>query len=180
MRWSYRFVLGGVFSTLLLLAAAGPLNAQEKAPVPDAAAAGGSAKGGERTVRLPLSIGQDAGGQGGGSGRDDRGGAEAGGRIGRPVRAAEDRAGDRLGGGRGGDGAAGGRRTGGTVRRAGCELKAETLLAAAREARATAQQKAVAEAALQLVKRLDGRERSRIAPECLRSRPLGGSEIPAV
>ena len=60
------------------------------------------------------------------------------------------------------------------------KLKAETLLAAAREAKATAQQKAVAEAALQLVARLDGRKRNRVAPECLRSRPLGGSEIPAV
>ena len=115
MQRRFDFVLVRILLALGMIAAVGESNAQQKAAGPGRGGAGGVAEGGGRAVRRSLSIGQDGGGKDGTGRGDDRRGVETGGRVGGSIRAAEDRAGDRVRGGRCGVGAAGCRETGGAV-----------------------------------------------------------------
>ena len=143
---------GGVFSTLLLLAAAGHLNAQQKAPVPDAAAVEAAQKAANelfgsrfRSAKTPADKAAVAAEMIDAALKLEDGLADQYVllKIAREIAVGA------------GDAATALQAAEGQAKRfdvPAAKLKAETLLAAAREARATPQQKAVAEAALQVVK----------------------------
>ena len=165
MRGHFRPLFGQVLVALAMIAA-GEVSGQQKAPVPDAAG---------------LEAAQKAAGELFGSRfRSAKTAADKAAVAAEMIEAAlklqdgltdqyvllEDRAGDCGGGWRGGDGAAGGRRTGETVRRASREAQGRDAAGGGPRGQGGATQGGGGSGAA-VGRRLDGRQRNRAASECL-------------